>query len=440
MAKGLVDEPTLVALEHWVPYKGLGLAERLYRSGVLSDAKICEAFVSLGATDGTADLVTGLPPPAALGALSKNVADRHRAIALRVERARLVVAMLDPSDTDAIEKLAFFTGLAVEPRAARARVLFDALKRAYGLPVVVPDAAFLAAHAAHDGEQGTRPAETDRGFHDTPRTNGGDDDTLPAPSPDTEKPVFADKRVSAPAADPYVSPLARSVAIAADGGRWAAIDESGPRTALSLASMSMSMSVRDARPASTPGVRTGANAIVDEKALEELRRTLPPGSPIEARDSLPPQVLRLLVPPLRCALLFLVRAAVAVGWDGRGPVAGRDRIRDVLLPLTAPSAFATAQVERRVVVGDPAEPATIERILWRHVSVDVPSSFAVVPILVGDVTQALLYVDVGAGAIDDAIVDSARRVGNTLADGLAPFVASGTLFAPVKHERLKPIA
>lgn len=411
LERGLVDETTLSALEHWVPYKGLGLAERVYRSGVVKDAELVETFEALGATDGTADLLAGLPAPAALGALSRAVAERHRAIALRVQRARLVVAMLDPSDTDAIEKLAFFSGLAVETRAVRPRALFEALTKAYGSAFIAPDAAFLAAH----------------GFAAVPKSVGagqdGDDGTIPAPSPDTQKPVFVDKHATTPPADPYVSPLARSVVIASSGGAWSANDDSFPRTALSLASL------RDTRPASSPAVDANAARAALERELDEIRRTLPPHTAVEARDSLPPQVLRLLVPPLRCAILFLVRQNVAVGWDGRGPTAGRERIRDVLLPLTAPSTFATALAERRVVGGNPADPSTIERILWKHVSVDAPSSFAVMPILVGDAPYALLYVDIATGALADAHVDDARRVGNTLADGLAPFVASGTLFS-----------
>ncbi len=414
--KELADEATLAALERWLPYKGLSLAERLYRSGVVSDAQLVDALMALGATDGTADLLAGQPPPAALGALSGAVAGRHRAIALRVARARLVVAMLDPSDTEAIEKIAFFSGLAVETRAVRPRVLFESLTKAYGIPFVAPEAGFLAVHGSSTSTIGNDATP----FDDSPRTNSSND-TLPAPSPDQPKPVFSDRNASTPLGDPYVSPLARSVVIASSGGAWTALEDSFPRSALSLASL------RDTRPARSPGVDESARSI--EVQLAEIRKTLPPHTAIEARDSLPPQVLRLLVPPLRSAILFLVRTNVAVGWDGRGPKAGRDRIRDVLLPLSAPSTFATALNERRVVVGNPADPSTIERILWQHVNVAMPSSFAVMPILVGDAPQALLYVDVATGALDDGIVEGARQVGNTLADGLAPFVASGTLFS-----------
>lgn len=433
MLAALVDEATIAALARWPAYQGLGLAERLYRSGVVAEAAICDAFVALGATDGTADLLAGLPSPAALGALSKALAERHRAIALRVERARLIVAMLDPADTDAIEQMAFFCGLAVEPRAVRPRVLFEALAKAYGTALVVPDAAFLAA-------RGPGAAPAGGAFAEPPTTQGAEQDQMLAPSPDAPRRAFLPRDIDAPpaAADPYQSPLARSVVIAADamagqgspGGGWSAIDESAPRISLELHPL------RDRRPAHSPLPGSG---VIDDRALAELRLSLP-GSPLEARDSLPPQVLRLLVPPLRAALLFLVRGAVAVGWDGRAPQVGRDQIRDVLLPLTAPSTFARALAEGRIVMGNANEPSTTERILWRHAGLAPPASFAVMPIVVGAATQALLYLDVGTGRLDDALMDSARRVGNTLADGLAPFVAAGTLFPSVAADRLKPLS
>lgn len=402
----LISEEDLAALEQWAPYEGARLAERLYRSGLVSDAQLCELFVALGATDGTAELLAG-PPPAALGALSRSIAERRRAVGLRVERGRLVVAMLDPADTESIEKISFFTGLAVEPRAVRPRVLFHALQRAYGIPPVLPDAAFLASR--NDIGVFAEPPHSDGGF-----------DRLPAPSPDIPERMFGAVPKHLSPADPR-SPLARSVMAASGVG----VTEEPPISTLAVELL------RDTRPARTP--------IVDEDALAALRRHLPPGSAIEARDSLPPQVLRLLVPPLRTAVLFLVRGNVAVGWDGRAEDRGRDAIRDVLLPLTAPSTFQRALEWQRVAVGNAADPTTVERILWRHLGLAAPSSLAVLPILVGSAVHALLYIDRAEGMLDDVHVDAARRAGHALADGIAPFVAAGVLFPEVSSGRLKPI-
>jgi hypothetical protein len=405
---GLVAEADLAALEEWPAYRGASLAERLYRSGIVSDQQLVAAFISLGATDGTADLVHGQPPPAALGAFSRTLAEKHRAIALQVERSRIVVAMLDPSDTEAIEKLSWFASLAVEPRAARPRILFNALADAYGIAFVRPDGAFLASRGIV-----REPPPTDQGADEA-------DAVLPAPSPDTPHRVFG----APPAeADPHESPLAKSLVAFAGAS---IIEDAAPQNALHLERLV------DMAPARSPDV-------LDDAALTAIARALPPGSPLEARDSLPPQVLRLLTPPMRCAMLFLVRGSVAVGWDGRAHTGGgndvtRDSIRDVLLPLTGPSAFQRALTWQRVAVGTPTDPTIIELILWQHLKLAAPSSFAVLPIVVGEKARALLYIDRGEGMLDDTHVDAARRVGNTLADGLAPFVAANQLFPEAPKE------
>jgi hypothetical protein len=222
-------------------------------------------------------------------------------------------------------------------------------------------------------------------------------------------------------ADPAWSPLARGLA------RATGMDADDVRTGETDLSQFM---LKDTRPART--------ASVSDVQLNEIRKFFP-GSPLEARDSLPPQVLRVLVPPFRCAVLFLVRGDVAVGWDGKTPSRGRAEIRDTLLPLTAPSALERALAWQRVAPGNPADPTVTERMLFRAIGESVPASFAVIPIVVGEAPTALLYVDRAEGQIDDALVDGARRAGNTLADGLAPFVAAGTLFPPVRKERLQPI-
>jgi len=93
----------------------------------------------------------------------------------------------------------------------------------------------------------------------------------------------------------------------------------------------------------------------------------------------------------------------------------------------------------RSSLGNPSDPTTTERILFRHLSLVAPSSFAVIPIVVGERVTALLYIDRGDGMLDDTQVDMARRAGNALADGLAPFVAAGTLFSEGKAPPLPPL-
>ena len=80
LERGMVGQADLDALEAWGPYAGLPLAERVFRSGLVGDNHLVQAYESLGATDITGDVVTSLPQPAALGALTNALADKHRAL------------------------------------------------------------------------------------------------------------------------------------------------------------------------------------------------------------------------------------------------------------------------------------------------------------------------------------------------------------------------
>jgi hypothetical protein len=394
----LVDAADLEALAAWAPYRGLGLVERIYRAGVVPDQKLVSAFAKLGATDGTTLVLAGLPPPAALGAFSRALAEKHRALPLSVDKRRLVVALLDPADVNTIEKLTFSCGLIVEPRSCRPRALFEAMARAYDLPVVRPDGAFLESRRHQHGGGHVDDAGLD----------------LPAPSVEAAaRAAFGKHR----AANTQHSPIANALMEAVDGIDVNLDDEPPRRTLLEASS-------RDLRPARTP--------LIDPRTLDDVARN-PPRDLLAARDSLPPQILRLLVPPLRTCALFLVRKNVAVGWDVKtdDDAISTVDIRDVLLPLSAPSVLSEAVVVRRASHGNPRDPTIMERTLFRFLRRPPPRAFSALPVLTGDDVIAVLYLDRN-GPIDDALIDEVRRAGGALGDALAPLAAAGALFpAPV---------
>jgi len=398
--QGIVKDD-LDALLTWPPYKGLGLAERVYRSGIVSDHRLVEAFAALGATDGTAQVLSGTPPPAALGAFSRNLAEKHRALPLAIAGRRVIVALLDPSDTATLEKLSFTCGLIVEPRACRARVLFEALHHAYDCAVVRPEHAFLASRKG----KGT-PAGDDNGFE------------LPPPSTDAAARTFKASRTADERTSPMARVLAEAAAIGAGAGIDVVLDDDDDEPTSPL----LPRRATDLRPASSP--RLSDEAL---KAIAQSRHADVMG----ARDSLPPMVLRLLVPPLRTCALFVVKKNIAVGWDvlstetpgrpGTGIVTAD--FRDVLVPLTADSVLSSAFHAARASLGRARDPTTMERTLFRFMRLPPPRSFAALPVLVGDDVTALLYGDRDDGGIDDGVLDDMRRVGSALGDALAPLSA-----------------
>ncbi|GAC1449046.1 MAG: general secretion pathway protein GspE [Desulfuromonadaceae bacterium] len=59
------------------------------------------------------------------------LAEKHRVIPIRIESRRIAVAMVDPADLQAIDELAFATGLTVEPHIAPDLLVSFALERHY---------------------------------------------------------------------------------------------------------------------------------------------------------------------------------------------------------------------------------------------------------------------------------------------------------------------
>ncbi|HEY1097707.1 MAG TPA: hypothetical protein VGF99_02220 [Myxococcota bacterium] len=408
-----VSPADLEALEAWPAYRGLGLAERVYRSGLVSDARLVEAFVGLGAVDATTIVLAKSSPPAALGAFSRALAERHRALPLAVERKRLVVALLDPGDTATLEQLSFICGLVIEPRACRPRVLFEGLAAAYDIAVVRPESAFLEHRRPRRA-----PADDDAGFD------------LPPPSTDAGQHVVTridSKRFTRPH---DASPMARVLTQAAEAVR----SDEGDAVVIELID-------RKARPSThgtfdllstRPPSRSFApqRARVDDDALSRL--TLPTDN-VRARDALPPRALSLLVPPLRCAALFVVNGNLAIGWDARTDDGHLDVdvVRDVLLPLTADSVLRDAIVARRAAIGRARAPTTIERMLFRLLRLPPPRSFATQPVIVGGEVVALLYADSSDSELTDLDLDDLARVARALGDALAPLVAAGALPVPL---------
>lgn len=72
--------------------------------------------------------------PEAIEALSAELAGRYRAVPFKVANRRLLVAMADPSELEAVHALEFAAGLRVYPFVAPEHLIVRALERYYGIP------------------------------------------------------------------------------------------------------------------------------------------------------------------------------------------------------------------------------------------------------------------------------------------------------------------
>lgn len=437
-----VSGADLDALEVWAPYRGLGLAERVYRSGLVSDARLVEAFVGLGAVDATSSVLHKTPPPAALGAFTRTLAERHRALPLSVERTRLVVALLDPSDAATIEKLSFTCGLVIEPRSCRPRVLFEGLAAAYDVVVVRPEPAFLASRSL----KRMGPGVEDDGFN------------LPPPSTDAMAHFVAPRVDSNRFAKADVgSPMARMLAEAAELASATQpvhfVDErrssstfallstaavSSPALSPAIAQPPPVVAARSTLPAATTTVSTTAPTAVSTSeatnaatnAATSVSVHTPTVSSAAVLTATPTTAtsnaasrtssadLAGVVPPLRCCAVFHVRDNIAVGVDVRTAVvdaATPEVIRDVLVPLTAPGVLSTAVSSCRVAIGNPRDPTTMERTLFRFLRLAAPRSFCAVPVVRDGHVVAVIYADRDDSNIDALDLDELRELASACA-------------------------
>jgi hypothetical protein len=125
-----------------------------------------------------------------------------------------------------------------------------------------------------------------------------------------------------------------------------------------------------------------------------------------------------VVPPLRCCAVFHVRDNIAVGVDVRTAVvdgATPEVIRDVLVPLTAPGVLSTAVTSRRVAIGNPRDPTTMERTLFRFLRLSAPRSFCAVPVVRDGQVVAVIYADRDDSNIDALDLDELRELASTCA-------------------------
>ncbi|MFH1809851.1 MAG: hypothetical protein ABIJ09_13985 [Pseudomonadota bacterium] len=409
--RGVLDASAVDTIMRSPALRGRLFALRLHLSGVVAEELVFSTLLELGARDATAQLAI-LPPARVLALVPSRLAEDCCLVPFLRSGNRLHVAMLDPSDDRAIEDLALFTSLAVEPYVARPRALFGTLFDAYRVPPPTPMAGFTLEHALETAvlppprdvhlpavgirtaSSGGIPVHRDLVWEEPPHSDPGSGvfgDGSKSPllaslaSVQLSDAEFDDELTPAPFAlqqDPPLMPTlpGKPVAAARVPG-WHS-------------------------PATTRDPVEGWQGVVNK---DEVRR---------ARDSVSAQLLPSLTSRFAHVAVFLVRHDLAVGWDGGGPHLDSQRIRDVLLPLTPPSTLRLAYTTRQVVAGDPERMDAIDRILLGFLGAPAPRQWLVLPVLGPGGVDALLYVDSEQTAIDAERRAFADAAASTLSDSL----------------------
>jgi type IV pilus assembly protein PilB len=99
--------------------------------GLWGHAAVDAALLSQTYRIPSVDLDAYAIEPAILGLVPRETCEQHRLIPVSRQGASLIVAMVDPTDSAALDALAKATGYAIEPVVADAAQLLAALARYY---------------------------------------------------------------------------------------------------------------------------------------------------------------------------------------------------------------------------------------------------------------------------------------------------------------------
>lgn len=329
--RNLVNAEQIEAVKDSPLLTGWSLAVRMYESALVTADDIYVTLLDLGARDANADLRDRIQKRL-LALVPSRIAHSSAAIPFRRHGKHLMVAMLDPSDAGAVEELALFTGFAVEPYVAHADLIFALQEELYG----------IAPPAVR-----TTPIET---------ASHVDMAAGPAPQPDVAPMPTAGGELSC--------------------GRWASLQAT-------------------ATPGWAQGIGlsgTPAGWLSGPDQTEIVHGWFVPSQDAQLALLGHACVARLITRFTRCAL-FLVREAVAVGWDAAGPNLDTTRLRHTLLPLTPQSTLKQALTRKRPVLGEPDEVSATDRILFNFFGPPAPRWWMVAPVVIRNRVRVLIYVD-----------------------------------------------
>ena len=115
----VLDRDTLAALLDREAAEGVPLSVLLVRDGLVSEKDLIAAVAEQVGLDFVDLAITPIRPDVN-GLIPRSLAEAHTALAVRLDDGELVVAMLDPSDPDAVKAIAEATGFRIRPRSRRA--------------------------------------------------------------------------------------------------------------------------------------------------------------------------------------------------------------------------------------------------------------------------------------------------------------------------------
>jgi hypothetical protein len=277
--------------------------------------------------------------PQAVQLLPKQLAHKHLAIPLGLPKQTqrtLAVAFENPGKVEAIDEVAFATGMRVMATVAPELRLLHYLEKLYGIPRKTRFLRIVAATAepTSTARIAPPPAADRRRFLDP--------NALPPPPPPAAEPAAAHE----------LSDPAPPIEVPAD----LRLPSSGGRPALSVAEALAQIQAATSRDA------------VGDALVDQLRSSFGAG------------------------LVLIVKEGMALGWRGYAPGVAPSALESAAFPLGMPSSLQLAFERKAPFRGVPAsQGAALHSRLWKLLQTPAPKEVLVAPVAIKDRVVLLIY-------------------------------------------------
>jgi len=322
------------------------------------------------------------PSPEALACIDAQHCNDLNVLPLQLEGQTLIVAMSDPSDTDALLRAQRQAGLPLRAVVASEGRLFSLMREVLG------------------GEKPLRFAEVDAGAR---RAGGGDIESVAMRS------ILCDEAFAVPVddfdeAELEFEEILLSQVIGSDDD-WEdesleieiiVEEQSEPENLPTDFGSDLLTSEIDFHHATAPVAVS--SVLAAHRDLEEGKQPMSFQDAVVAiqgcldRDTLSRAVLRYALWHYRRAVLFTVQRGLALGWDALGDQSDRGLAQKLMIPLTIPSTFREVHEARQVYQGALSQ-TPMMKLFSKILGGEWPEHCLLVPFVVGQRVVALLYAD-----------------------------------------------
>jgi hypothetical protein len=373
------------ALKSQVVFGGR-LGTNLIEMGFLAENELA-GFLSrkLGLPCVTSEQLMSVTPDI-IRLVPKELAENYHIVPLALDKKRLTLAMLDPSDLPLLDEISFVTGYFIIPMISPELSMVLALEKHYGIK---PDKRFVQA-AGKIMER-----------HSLRKQSRSDANAIQEPQPAALPPVEEAEAII-DACDEIVTPV------------LPAATEPSPVAAEPIAVEPIAV-----EPVTVELVAVEAVAVEPELAesampvpLQDESASFSAESLAEAKDR--EEIADLLVSHLSrefCRVaLFMIKGTVAEGWKAmrnNRPIAG---MKDLQISLSSPSVLKVVTEGKSFYLGAIPD-STGNSLIISGMGGDTPSSALLVPMMLMGRVVSIVYVEGGKEPLANRLADLQKLVG-----------------------------